>query len=236
MFGPMRQLAYGICLMGLSCFGWVGAAVAERTVFILDASSSMETELNGETRLVVAKAAVRSAIGTIHRGSPEHEVGLVSFYDGCWVHPMAPVAPLASNRGALLQHVAGLATRKYGHTPIARALEIAAEQLEGKGGSIILVSDGEETCDKTRDMCEIAQDLRRQNVELKVHFIALTLNQAQREAMLCIPKTTGGTFVAVETSADLKDAMQIAAEMAAQSSWDRCYDNRGGFLHLWCGE
>ena len=213
-----------------------GAAQAERTVVILDASSSMKTVLEDETRLSVAKSAVRDVVETIHREAPAHELGFVSFYDGCWVDPMQEVAPVRSNRSEILRHVDALATREYGHTPIIRSLEVAADLLSGEGGNIILVSDGHETCDEHRDLCAMAEDLHKQNIALKVHLVALGMTQKQRDKVMCVPKATGGTFVTADDRAQLELALGFATELVIQGEWSRCHDNRGGLLFHWCGE
>jgi Ca-activated chloride channel family protein len=60
------------------------------------------------------------------------------------------------NRSALRQALRTY--RPYGETPIGFALQEAAEDLGDEGRrTVVLVSDGEPTCDP--DPCEVARDL-----------------------------------------------------------------------------
>jgi len=215
----------------------VASAVhANSTIIILDASASMSTGLGDGTRLDAAKKAVNLVLNTMHEEAPEHEVGLVSFYDGCWVDVMARQAPLAEAHPKLLSKVSGLATREYGHTPIAQSLFIAADLLEGTAGNVILVSDGQESCDETIDLCALATRLKENNILFEVNLIGLALSRRQKDALMCIAENTGGVFIVANDPESLKDALGLAAQESLETGGPSCIDNRGGLLHWWCEE
>ncbi|MEM9850843.1 MAG: VWA domain-containing protein [Pseudomonadota bacterium] len=222
----------------LACLGCAAMADARRTVIILDASASMAAALGDGTRLDAAKRAVKTARSVTHTHAPAQELALESFYDGCWVDVMARGAPVSQVRGELLSQIDGLRTRDYGHTPIARALEAAAELLTGRKGDIILVSDGQESCDKEIDLCRFATRLKAANVTLKVNLVGLALSRDQRKALDCVARNTGGAFLNADDSAGLEAALGLIAEDSVEESAAvrPCYDNRGGLLAVWCRE
>lgn len=224
------------CTFAILASALHASASTQPTVFILDASASMATVLGEETRLSVAKSSLRDAIDEIHRSAPDHQVALVSFYDGCWVHRMENVAPISTNRGRLLNQIDAIATREYGHTPIAKSLEVAAEIVKGTGGSIILVSDGQESCDTETDLCELARHLLEHSIRFEVNLIGLALSKQQSDAIRCVPEITGGSFFAANDPASLTEALGIATEQSITPAITGCLDNRGGLLSRWCGQ
>ncbi|MEM7439824.1 MAG: VWA domain-containing protein [Pseudomonadota bacterium] len=206
----------------------------QSTIIVLDASASMANRLGDGTRLDAAKRAVTKIVKEASQHAPDHQVGLVSFYDGCWVDLMVRPAPLLNAKTHLLSQVASLQTREYGHTPIAKSLEIAAGLLNGEKGSVILVSDGQESCDEVLDLCALATRLKNENISFKVNLIGLALSKKQKSALLCIAENTGGVFLTADDSKALQSVLGIVAKQAIQETVPRCTDNRGGFIHFWC--
>ncbi|SHH29858.1 von Willebrand factor type A domain-containing protein [Cognatiyoonia sediminum] len=204
------------------------------TVVILDASVSMATELDGGTRLSAAKQAVMNVLNETVQSEPSQPFGFISFYDGCWVDVMVKPRPLESVLDDIRGRVSNLQTREFGHTPIAKSLEIAGKLLEQDGGKIILVSDGQESCQEHRDLCELAEHLDQINIDFEIHLVGFALSPDQEDALRCIPQATGGTFVSVNRADDLISAVGFVATEAGSDVQDRCYDNRGGLLHWWC--
>jgi len=211
-------------------------ALDRPTFIILDASASMAQELGDGTRLDAAKAAVLNVIEVTHDDSPDHRLGLVSFYDGCWVDIVSRAEPLGTQRRFLLLHVEDIETTEWGHTPIANSLEIVSRLPDEDGGNIILVSDGQETCEKERDLCQLARQLNARHVTLKVNLVGLALSKLQKAALSCIPEETGGAFLSADDPESLKDALGFAVRDAVHDGDPRCHDNRGGLIEKWCPE
>lgn len=204
------------------------------TIIILDASASMADQLSGGTRLDAAKRAAVEAMDLIHDNQPDHPTALLAFYDGCWVDQMVMEAPLRRVHSEMRNSINTLQTRQYGHTPIARSLRMAAELLAGRRGSILLVSDGQESCDEEIDLCAFAKDLKVQNASLQVSIVGLALSADQADALRCTPENTSGVFLRAESGEDLKEALGIIAQQAIEPLAPKCLDNRGGLLAKWC--
>ena len=86
------------------------------------------------------------------------------------------------------------ATKASGYTPIGQSLRVAAAQLPKEGQrSIVLVSDGEDTCAPPQP-CEVAKELNKQGVDLHVHAIGFRVDAKARAQLACIAQNTGGTY------------------------------------------
>ncbi|MEM6479118.1 MAG: vWA domain-containing protein [Pseudomonadota bacterium] len=206
------------------------------TILILDASASMAETLGEGTRLDAAKHAAVQAVEMIYQHQPTHPIALVSFYDGCWVDHMVKEAPLDDALEDVLKGIKGLQTRAYGHTPIAQSLRLATELLDGREGRVLLVSDGQESCDEAVDLCQFSKELNAQNAFLEVSIVGLALSQTQKKALRCIPEETGGVFLEADSGEALETALGLVSRQSIEPPLARCFDNRGGLMARWCEE
>lgn len=186
-------------------FAATGPAAQENdggaVVVILDASGSMNRVDDGGTVLIDgAKDAIGRLVDAIPDGS---EVGLVVYGHrvgdsdeaaSCQdTEVLVPVGPL--DREAVTSAVSGI--NALGYTPIARALQEAAAALPDGEGTVILVSDGEDTC-APPDPCEVAAGLAGAGVDVRVHTVGFFLDDGTAQDQLgCIADATGGTYRAV---------------------------------------
>ncbi|MEB3207057.1 MAG: VWA domain-containing protein [Vampirovibrionales bacterium] len=203
----------------------MGHAQTQRSVLIiLDASSSMSVKTprprdvsNGtlgatETRMTAAKRAVLDLV----RGfPPETPVGLRVYGNG--LNPLNPcrasqlLVPIAwYNRAQISAALVGI--QANGATPITHTLRQAVNQeLSDISGpkSIILVSDGQETCDD--DPCDVARLLARSGIDLKIDVIGFGVHDAATEQQLkCISAVTLGNYMKADTYGDLTRQLQNA--------------------------
>ena len=140
-----------IALLALLFPFLAGTAAAQPAVLVLDGSSSMWGSLGERTRMDVAKDAVA---GLMSRWPAARPVGLVAYghrraLDCSDAELLRPPA-----RGPAAIAAAARRVTPRGRTPIAEALRLAGEALGPGGGSIILLSDGIETCHP--DPCAVA--------------------------------------------------------------------------------
>lgn len=170
------------------------------TMVVLDASGSMTgPDPSGGTKMQAAQQAVRTMIDATPDAA---QVGLAVYGTqtgnseaerdrGCQdVSVLAP--PSALDRAALTGAVDAVTPR--GYTPIGQALTVAAEQLPQEGPrSIVLVSDGEDTC-APPEPCEVARDLAGQGLDLVVHAVGFGVDDTARAQLSCAAQTTGGTY------------------------------------------
>jgi Ca-activated chloride channel homolog len=174
---------------------------AGKLLLVLDSSGSMKQSAGGGTTKI---AAARQALGRVVRALPDDaQVGMRVYggtvFDGKGActdsQNVVPVGPV--DRAALKKQIAKY--KPFGETPIGYALRGAAADLGASGKrSIVLVSDGEATCDP--DPCEVAKQLAGHGVDLKIDVVGLRVNAAAEQQLRCIARAGNGDY------ADARDA------------------------------
>lgn len=190
---------------------------------ILDASGSMNGKLpNGELKISAAKKAVEELVNKLpselslafraygHQfPREEHNCDdtqlLVTF--GVVTKIKDKVIASAKNLKA------------QGYTPITLVLQKASEDfpLEFKGEkTIILVSDGKETCEG--DPCALAASLKKSGANIVVHTVGLGVDSATKGQLECIASVTGGKYFPATNAGDLINVLTAAVETEAENS------------------
>ncbi|MDQ3413045.1 MAG: VWA domain-containing protein [Chloroflexota bacterium] len=189
---------------------------------ILDASGSMAETIPGtenQSRMDAAKLALLEVIAQIperdglnvglrvygHQGSNSEADRRASCQATELLVPIASV-----DKAALVRQVETMAPT--GWTPLALSLEAAAADFAPGGESvtnaIIMVTDGEETCDG--DPCALAGALHAAEIGLTTHVVGFALTPTQREAVRCIAEEGGGELFAADDAASLTEAVFTA--------------------------
>jgi Ca-activated chloride channel family protein len=187
-----------------------------RLQLVLDASGSMREKATGGTRLEIAKKALADVIRNL---PPEAETGLRVYGATVDTGPRActdsqeVVEPATGNRDELLRAVRG--HQALGETPIGFALQEAAEDLGDEGQrTIVLVSDGEPTCEP--DPCVVARELTQQGIGLKVDVVGLDVSPAVRERLACIAEAGDGTYYDADDAPTLTRSLSMLSVRAAR--------------------
>ena len=183
------------------------------TLIVLDASSSMRDRIKGETKIDIAKRAVRELVTSL---PDDARLGLVVYShrkpgDCKDIELLIPPARL--DRAAFIAAVNAIQPK--GLTPLSAALEFAAKALDYRKqpANVILVSDGLETCGG--DPCETAARLKAASLNLVVHAVAFDLSAAEAKSFACIATATGGRFLQANDAASLRDALYVAVAVAS---------------------
>ena len=178
-------------------------------LIILDASGSMNNvDQDGVPFIDKAKDAVLELIDALPDGI---EVGLRVYghrepntdaVRGCLDSELvAPVAPL--DRDVIRSAGAGL--EAAGFTPIGLSLTEAAADLPAAGPrSIVLISDGEDTC-APPDPCRIAEDLYGDLFDVRIESVGFLIDSgsAAEQQLRCIAESTGGDYTTVARADEL---------------------------------
>ncbi|MEL7171301.1 MAG: hypothetical protein AAGN64_18305, partial [Bacteroidota bacterium] len=93
-----------------------------------------------------------------------------------------------------------------GMTPIAYSLREALNDMDGRKGEIILITDGNETCDE--DPCALVRAWREQDIDINVHVVGFGIEAQERAALQCIAEAAGTEY------RDAASADELAAELA----------------------
>ncbi|WBQ01958.1 vWA domain-containing protein [Kribbella sp. CA-293567] len=225
MIRRLAAVTAAAALAAAFSFANVSPAVAEGelspVMVVLDSSGSMTARDAGGsgTRMDAAKRAVTSMVA----GLPaQAQVGLTIYGAGtgssgsekaAGCRDVRVVRPVAAVNKPLLTAAVNSA-KASGYTPIGQSLRVAAAQLPKEGQrSIVLVSDGEDTCAPPQP-CEVAKELHRQGVDLHVHAIGFRVDAKARAQLACIAQNTGGTYHDATDSSSLLGVLGRVTERA----------------------
>ena len=189
-------------------------------VLALDASGSMnETDSDGTPRIEAARDALHDVVDGLDEelavgfrvfsneiSDPEHP-------DACEDSEL--VVPVeGGNRGDLIEAIDSY-DALGGRTPLAYALEEAAEDLGDDGQrTIILVSDGEENC--VPDPCEVAETISAQGIDLNIHTVGYNVEEEARDQLQCIAEAGDGEYFDAEDTETLKRTLERLSDRAFQ--------------------
>lgn len=114
--------------------------------------------------------------------------------------------------------VAGV--RPRGDTPIGLSLQKAAEDLpEPRNGAvgtrtILLVSDGEDNCG-TPQPCEVAEQLGKEGVGLRVDTVGFQVKGTARKQLECIAEAGNGRYYDAPDAEALARQLQRSAQLSS---------------------
>jgi Mg-chelatase subunit ChlD len=155
------------------------ATLAEGSVVsvVLDASGSMLQRIDGETRISIARTAVTQLTDSVLPDGIRFTLRVFGHREAesCRTDLEIPIGPL--DRDAARRTISGVNAMNLARTPIARSLELAAEDLAAHDGHhvIILVTDGEETCDG--DPAAAIEELRARGLDVRVNIIGFAIDE-----------------------------------------------------------
>ncbi|MCP4039801.1 MAG: VWA domain-containing protein [bacterium] len=188
-------------------------AAKSATILVLDGSGSMWGQVDGRSKMDIAHDAIRTLVSG---RNPAAELGLTVYghrreADCKDIESLVPLAP--NNSDALLRAIESLTPK--GKTPIGSAVTQAAIELdyEQRPATVILVSDGRETCDV--DPCAVAARLEERGVDFTAHVIGFDLAQNEDVELRCLAKATGGLFVRADDAVGLERAVRTLFEEAS---------------------
>ncbi|MFD9540365.1 VWA domain-containing protein [Streptomyces sp. NPDC060022] len=188
-------------------------------VMVLDSSGSMgDDDGTGRTRMESARTAVGAVVDALPDGYP---AGLRVYGAdrprGCAdTRLVRPVQKL--DRAAVKSAVAGV--RPRGDTPIGLSLQKAAKDLpEPRNGAvgtrtILLVSDGEDNCG-TPQPCEVAEQLGKEGVGLRIDSVGFQVKGSARKQLECIAEAGNGRYYDAPDAEALARQLQRSAQLSA---------------------
>lgn len=207
---PLRSLLAALLLLASA-----PGLADERAILVLDASGSMWQQVDGRSKVEIARDAVD---GMLDSWNPESSLGLIAYGHrrrGDCEDIELLIAPDGFDRAAISRTVRGL--NALGMTPITAAVRRAAEELRytEQKATVILVSDGEETC--KADPCALGQELEAQGIDFTAHVIGFDLPDGPaRQQLECLATRTGGRYFDARDAGQLSSALgQIATASAA---------------------
>ncbi|MEZ5461443.1 VWA domain-containing protein [Dokdonella sp.] len=191
----------------LGAFAATSALAGENIMLVLDASGSMWGQIAGKTKVEIARETVADMLGT---WKADNAIGLVAYGhrrkgDCSDIETLIEPGPL--DQASYLATVNGLNAK--GMTPLSAAVRHAAGVLKSseQKATVILVSDGEETCNL--DPCAVGDELETSGVAFTAHVIGFDVSDPIHQAQLrCLAENTGGRYF------NARDAEELGAAIA----------------------
>jgi Ca-activated chloride channel family protein len=171
-------------------------------------------QIGGENKIVIA----RRVLGELAAGLPDDaSVGLVAYGhrregDCDDIETVLPLGRL--DRAALQRTVDGLNPK--GKTPLTAALRHAFEALGAArdGATVVLVSDGLETCGG--DPCAAVRTAREAGAKLLLHVVAFDVAGEDVSQLECAAQAGGGLYFDAENADELSAALDQAVAAAEE--------------------
>ena len=219
----MPNLWTRICALSLFClasFGYAQAQDSRSVMLVLDASGSMNAQLpDGQTRIAAAKSAVTNLVSSM---DPATRLALTAYghqseraEKNCKdVALLSGFDSVETNKADIIAKTEAIVAR--GYTPITYSLTLAAKDVSAEEGErvIILVSDGQETCEA--DPCTAAKALAAADAKLVIHTIGFGVGAATRTQLQCIAKMGRGTYFDASNAGDLTTVLGKAVAAKAE--------------------
>jgi len=194
---------------------------AARLMFILDASGSMWGQVDGTAKIAIAKEVLTELV----RDLPDDAVvGLVAYGhrrkgDCGDVEELISLGPLDRNR--VIEIVQGLSPK--GKTPITLSVQKTVDRIRHveEETTIILVSDGKETCGG--DPCALVRELRQAGIRFMLHVVGFDVTEEERLQLECMAEAGGGEYYTAKTAHEFRAAARKAVQKTKKEQ---------GFLRL----
>ncbi len=183
-------------------------ASSNTILFILDVSGSMTGGLDGGTKIDAAKRTFTQLVDELPGRGLDVGLEVYGHYgvrDCSAIEVIVPPGPL--DPSAVKAKVESLNPDK-GATPIADALATAGEVLRGvrEKKTIVLISDGEETCGG--NPVQTVERLRKEGVDVTVHVVGFGVSDKERAQLEAIARAGGGNYYQADDAGALAESLK----------------------------
>jgi Ca-activated chloride channel homolog len=217
MIRHVLGILLGIAVSGIALEGKAEIrSCVEDAMIVFDASGSMA----GNEKLGIATTITRidEVRGALEKVLPSvtavRRVGLITYGPGAYnqCNVKLNLRPTSHAGELIMREVEKL--NPAGKTPLSEAVEQAANVLDYRQapGTVIVVTDGEETCGGSP--CDLGSRLHETGQQLTVHVVAYraagfawTGEQSILQAR-CLAEATGGLYVTADTQDELVSAFE----------------------------
>jgi len=185
-----------------------GSAVcAEKSLifYILDGSGSMWGRVEGKLKI----QATKEVMTTLLNETPDDvQCGIMVYGhrkkgDCSDIEMIIPIGTL--NKESAIAKINRITPK--GKTPISDSIAMAVDKIKGSeySSTIVLVSDGIETCGK--DPCALTKSLKESGINFVMHVVGLGVKSGAVKQLACIAEAGGGEYFSTSNATDLMDAL-----------------------------
>ncbi len=182
--------------------------------YILDGSGSMWGRVGGKIKMQAAKEVMT----TLLKDTPNEIQGGVMVYghrkkgDCSDIEVIVPIGPL--NKEEAIAKINRINPK--GKTPISDSISMAVDAVKGTEyvSTIVLVSDGIETCDK--DPCAVVKKLKESGINFVMHVVGFDVKGEAAEQLACVAKEGGGEYFSTSNATGLLSALNRIKESVVE--------------------
>ncbi|TPV54782.1 VWA domain-containing protein [Aestuariibacter sp. GS-14] len=176
---------------------------------IVDASNSMWGQVNGVAKIATAKTALQQLLHNWPANRPL-SVWAYGHRSKSSCDDIEQIAtPDNADPAALKRSILALSPK--GRTPLTAAVEQAATSMQATGGTVILLTDGIESCD--RDPCALAAELQAKGIAFTAHVVGFDItNERDKSQLSCLATSSGGRYFDAGNEQALLDALEQAQQ------------------------
>ncbi len=178
------------------------------TIIVMDGSGSMWGQIDGKTKLEIARETVSSVLATL---PADQVLGLMAYghrsKGSC--DDIELIVPPAKGSAQAVQKAVN-EMKFLGMTPLSAAVRKAAEALRytEQAATVVLITDGLETCNA--DPCALGKELEAAGLKFTAHVIGFGLAKEQGAQLACLAESTGGKYLQASDAASLNTALTAA--------------------------
>ncbi|MCP4577306.1 MAG: VWA domain-containing protein [Deltaproteobacteria bacterium] len=206
-----------ICLaLALLLFIPVATPAAEKSLilYILDGSGSMWGRVDGKIKIQVAKEVMT----TLLKETPDGiDCGIMVYGhrkkgDCTDIEMIVPMGAL--QKETAIEKINRISPK--GKTPISASISMAVDKVKESeaASTIVLVSDGIETCGK--DPCEVVKKLKGSGINVVIHVVGFNVKKDAAKQLACIAEAGGGSYFSTTNAGDLLAAMNRIKESVVE--------------------
>lgn len=202
---------------GLNVEGETAEETSLHVQVLLDASGSMAGRLDGQTKMSLAKEAIKEFVSELPEGA---QVSLRVYGHKGSNQPTGKAESCAKTEEVFALGVydeeafasALNAFQPTGYTPIALAIEEAGKDLlraskdKNVKNVIYVVSDGEETCGG--DPVAAAKQIQQYDIDAVINIIGFDIQASERAALEAIAQAGNGEYFHADTGQALRESFR----------------------------
>ena len=190
-------------------------------IFIVDASGSMWGQIEGETKMQIAKNVLQELVGNM---PAEQSIGLVAYghrQKGDCRDVEYLVAADSEDKTVFKNKMAAL--KPLGKTPLAYSAKLVIDDLRKSGAkaTIILVTDGVETCDG--DLCQLVKEAKAEGIEFKMHIVGFDLKPEEKAALQCAAEAGDGNYLDASNAEELTEVLNNTTTQTVDAPAPNCH-------------
>ncbi len=191
-----------------------GTAGGPAVAVVLDASGSMLQRMDGRRRIEIARDAVTEFVSDVLTDGTPFALRVFGHKeaDSCRTDLEIPLAPL--NKAQVAAKVGAVNAMNLAKTPIAASLEAVASDLGSASGPhlIVLVTDGEETCDG--DPAAAIEKLRGQGFDVRVNIVGFGIDERMlKDTFTEWARLGGGRYFDARNADELSESMRATTRV-----------------------